>query len=509
MHLLLAFLVAISFAVEAHASPQEWGLHNIWGDVNADRIPEVKGGYVTANWADVNPSPGTFDFSVFDEELSRYRELGKRATVAIRGRQKPDYLFREVPYHPEQLAIGVKDEQGTLQYWHPTYKKRYQELLSAFANYLRTSVNRDVVYSVRQNVNALGTEHSEIDESKQSRDQWIVPAGVDFVPYSKDADTSFKTFSSQTYYDMFANDFLLLIRTNNLSDLTPNVPAVVMRAIENGSVGLLHTTSQAEPLAVSTERQYDVHVKYGKNGSTPIYAEPYARSESSTNRNQSPVQWNYWRVLSDLHSGVSYISVYGVDLEKRSNAEYNAAFALANKYAGHQVGRAAATAPGAWVAMRQGNKWLTGDYTYLMKRMSGDSNTPLTGVGPDWQRFGAWARRIGAGGQMRFQLDDRIAPAMSNAELKLRVTYLNANSPQFDVQLGRGPVNSYSGGTSGTWRTAEFTLSSGDLASNSGADITLRSQSGVTVHMVELVHGNDSDVPQPVVRPNPPSLNAE
>ena len=496
MHLLriisLAALITVTFAsypldAFGQASPRDgWGIHKIWGSRDVDEYPFVRGGYIVREWADVNPRPGEFDFSFFDTELQRYSSLGKSVFVALRGTYKPDWLFDEVPYHPDQLSLQVKNDRGTLAYWHPQFRVRHDELLQAFAAYLRQSPYRDIVYHVRLNVNALGTEHSVIDESERPRDRWVVPNGVTWVPYSDAEDEEYKSWVTDSYYDLFSSDFLLMVRSNLFSGNDGKVPPVVRQAVEDGRVGVFHTTSMPEPTSGSTERKYNVHIEYGRDGNTPVYAEPFSSSTKGSRGDQPPAQWNYWRILSDLHAGVTYISVYGVDLEQFIDDEYLAAFEFGNRYAGYETGNNAALSPGAWVALREG-QLLVGDYDFLMTRMSGDDNLPLTGVGPDRERFGAWARRIPANGRMRFELDEDFAGAISGQAVTVRITYFDARNPRFTVSAAGGTEQTIRGGATGRWRTISVPIDSAAFLSGGGPDISISAKTDVTLHMVEVI----------------------
>jgi hypothetical protein len=480
--------------ISAAADDQDnWGVHKIWGRKTLDSMPAIKGGYILLEWRDVNPQRGQFDFSRVEKELQYYDNLDKNVTIAIRGRYKPDFLFDEVPYYPGPLSKGVGDAKGSLAYWHPNYKKRYAELLTAFAKFLKTSSYRSRVYSIRQNLNAFGTEHTGVPEDKRSVGHWIVPKGVTFLQYSSEENTKYKNFVSQTHYDLFVPDFLVLIRTVLLTGSGSNVPAQVVRAIEDGRVGLVHTSSVPEPTSGSTERKYKQHIEYGKYGSTPVYAEPYSDSSAGP---MSGAQWNYWRLLSDLHAGVRYVSVYGSDLEQNSNPEFASAFKFTNQYAGYQTGAAASRSPGAWVALRDGDQYLLGDYTFLMTRMGGDANDAVSSVGPAWQRFGTWARRVNANGQMRFQLDSRFANSLGSGNVLIRVTYFNSNSPKFSIET-KGTKRVVSGGSNGTWQTEEISVPAADMTGNTGADLTLRTSTNVVFHMVEVVrNGSQGSSPQ-------------
>jgi hypothetical protein len=450
-------------------------------------LPFVRAGYVAAEWAEINPAPGKFDFSVLERELARYESLGKRATIMVRGGAKPGFLFEEVPYHPQALSKQVNDKRGTLQYWHPSYRAHHQAMLQAFSDFLKTTEYRDSVFSVRQTLNAVGTEHAGIKKRDRDPGQWYTPVGVEFVPYSKDRNADYKKWVSQAYYDLFAPDFLVLVRSVLLTSESADLPKQVLQAIEDGRVGLLHTSSQPEPISRSTEKKYLVHRRYGRNGNTPIYAEPFSSSTKGSRGEQPPAQWNYWRILSDLDAGVSYLAVYGKDLEAYRQPEYADAFLFANRYAGYQTARRAASSPGAWIAFREGGRFLQGDYSFLMSRLDGDANEALTAVGPDWQRFGAWARRIPAGGRMRLRLEQNIAASLADQSLVLRVTYFDSFSPSFDVSLGNGTVENFKGGANGIWKTVQMPVAPTESWKDSTVDITISADTDVTLHMVELV----------------------
>lgn len=503
---LSVFLCLVPFAAYSEVDPADWGVHKIWGSYAVDSIPRVKGGYIMPEWKDINPARNEFDFSIIDDELERYADLGKPVSIAVRGKYKPDFLFSEVPYHPEKIGVGVHDAQGTLQYWHPTYRQRYRELLDALANHLRSSRHRDLVYSVRMNLNALGTEHSGVEDQYRSQSQWTVPDGVSFVPYSDAENSDYKRFVAQTYHDLFVPDFLVFVRTIVIAGSDDILPDAVLQAVSQGTMGLLHTTSVPEPTSASTERKYLSHIEYGRQGDTPIYAEPYSSSTKGSRGDQPPAQWNYWRILSDLHAGVSYISVYGTDLERYVEAEFDAAFVFANRYAGLQTRQTTIFSPGAWVALRQGDEYLLGDYTFLMSRMSGDASTALRNVGPEWQRFGAWARRVPSGGRMRFQVEDGFADAIAGEDVRVRITYLASGSPRFSLETAGGTTQDFNGQATGTWKTVEVEVSAAPMAGNQGADITINAQTDVTLHMVELVRSNAPDVDLDVTRPRPPDF---
>lgn len=497
--------IAMLAGLDANAGqrPQDsWGIHKIWGDDALDELPFVRGGYVAVEWADVNPRPGVFDFSIMDERLAHYARLGKCATIMVRGSVKPDYMFDEIPYHPERLSLQVRNKQGTLQYWHPQFRRRHEELLVALRDYLDESPYRSTVYSIRQTLNAVGTEHSGIRKEKRDKSQWVIPAGVKFVPYSKQQSRDYKRWVSEQYHELLSPNYLVFIRSVLLFEESDNLPRSVATAVEQGEVGLLHTSSVPEPTKVSTAKKYGVHKRYGRDGATPIYAEPFSSSTKGTRGDQPPTQWNYWRILSDLDAGVTYISVYGSDLKKFRDSEYQAAFEFGNRYAGYQTGNNVLQSPGAWVAFRDGDD--PGDYTFLMNRLRGDDSEGMRAIGPATQRFGAWARRIPKGGRLRLEIDDRFAGAVAGQDMALEITYFDTSHPEFEVSATGVAAQSIRGSATDSWQTVRVPLGYADFSGNSGADITVSADSDVILHMVELVRTREPDHER-LIAPDPPA----
>lgn len=89
----------------------------------------------------------------------------------------------------------------------------------------------------------------------------------------------------------------------------------------------------------------------------------------------SPPQWEYWRILSDLHVGVTYVALYGTDMQVAMNGKYptasgsrvgpqyqcefNQSFTFAATYAGSPQ-LSPSEAPGAWIAFRSSVSPLNG-----------------------------------------------------------------------------------------------------------------------------------------------------
>jgi hypothetical protein len=168
------------------------------------------------------------------------------------------------------------------------------------------------------------------------------------------------------------------------------------------------------------------------------------------------------------------MGVYGADLANASRPEYKAAFEFAARYAGFHASPHAA--PGAWIALREGVGRLKGDYTFLMRRLPGAEMKPEQKIGPDGQRFGAWARTLARGDEAKFELDPEFAASLKSKAL-LRVIYFDRGSGTFTARsAGRKYERKLT--DSGRWQTAEFQIDPGVIAISATTDLTL--------HMIEV-----------------------
>ena len=206
-----------------------------------------------------------------------------------------------------------------------------------------------------------------------------------------------------------------------------------LRLIGTGKLGLFTTGSEIEPRNSYFLDRYKTHIGYCRSGKTVCYAESFADATGThgslhDQRWCSPEQWNYWRLLSDLNQGFSMIGIYGADLANAERREYRAAFEFAARYAGYHA--STAISPGAWVALREGSM-LQGDYSFLMRRLDGARMKPEQKVGPDDQRFGAWALTLPKGEQAKFALDPDFASSLAGKKAVVRVTFLDRGSGAF------------------------------------------------------------------------------
>jgi hypothetical protein len=241
-----------------------------------------------------------------------------------------------------------------------------------------------------------------------------------------------------------------------------------------------------EPRGPGVERQYRAFVEYCRSGKTLCYAEPWADAEGHHGGGKRdprwcpPAQWNYWMLLANLHCGVSHVAVYGADLQRAGDPEFQAAFDLVNRYAGYHASPSAS--PGAWAALREGS-YLKGDYTFLMERVSGGA--PVTSAGPADQRYGAWARRLASGEEVSFRLDAAFARSLAGRAAEVRVVYLDDAGAPLRLSFPGGGHALPRGGT-GRWTVRTVPIVSAAFAGRD-SDIRLSAPTGATVHWVEVV----------------------
>ena len=489
---LLLTALAVTHTSTASDKPSERvpdpnrGLYAIWARPQQQTLPFLKGGQICLQWKDVQSAPGRYDFSKLDAALKKAHAAGRPATVQINGNRRPDFLFNQVPYHPKQLSVQVGDKQGTLMFWHPAHLEAYLGLIEAYGRHLRQSPYKDAVLGVRLNFNSVGTEHLHIEKAYRSLDQWITPPGVEpGTEWNRPAMEDYKRHVVAAFMKHFKPDVRVFVRNNVVLDAS--LDSSLLEHFETGRLSLFHTSSEVEPRR-GAERRYQAFIDYARSGKTLAYAESWAdawgRHGGKTDpRWCSPCQWNYWRLLVDLHCGVSFIAIYGSDLAHADEPEFDAAFQFAARYAGYHA--SPTVAPGAWVALREGN-YLKGDYTFLMKRLPDDASTAVKNVGPDEQRYGAWARIIPTSGRASFQLDNRFAASLANTKATVRIIYLDDSDGKFSVRVGNQQM-AVPMKKSERWQVAEIQVDPQTFVHRKGAaDIRLTPDQPLTLHIVEV-----------------------
>lgn len=504
-----AITFAPSFANSVEPA-KDRGLYAIWYN-NIPQVldlPYVSGGQVVVQWSDVEPSEGQYDFSKIEEKLKPLNERGYPATIQINGNIKPEWLFDVVPSRPEIIGHQIKDKRGTLMYWHERHEAAYLGMLRAFARFLKETPLRDSVLGVRLNFNSLGTEHFNVEAKYRSLSGWNAPAGVEMgAEWTKAIGNAYRSRVVEAFVEYFTPEVRVFVRNSIDVDMREKY----LDQFEKGALCWFHTSTEAQPRGTAVERQYQTFLDYCRTGKTLGYAECWASAwgDHGGKRDErpfSPPQWNYWRLLADLNSGVSFIAAYGTDLRVAVDGvykyggkpgidalaykdEFTAAFEFAAKYAGYHA--SPKQSPGAWIAFREGD-YLKGDYSFLMSRGT-DLSSERRNVGPDEQRYGAWARLLPANDSIRLTLDEDFANSLRGKPTTVRVTYLRdtTSSSRFTFN-GSGVKHPVAIGNQKDWTTWSKVIPSTDFQPDeTGAHIRLDGHGqGAVLHMVEITRGD-------------------
>jgi hypothetical protein len=497
------------------------GFYLLWsqGRPEAERLldlPFVRGGQIVLQWREVEPAPGRYDFSGVDAGLARFAARGQRASLQINGNLKPLWLFEQVPHVPTKLSVQVRDAEGTLMFWHPRFQDAHLAMLEAAARHLRASPHRSALLGLRLNFNAIGTEHMNVPADLVAPDRWLAPPGVDRAvagTYTREVHDAYVDRVVAAYDRLFADWATVFVRNTISADIRQRY----VERFTSGRLAWFHTSSEAEPRSVDTERQYTTFVDFCRSGQTVAYAEPWASAWGEHGggpdpRWCSPPQWNYWTLLLNLHCGVSFIGEYFTNLrfavfglhgedapvapDSAGPREFMAAYLWGAEYVGRH--NRPAESPGAWVAFRENAvaradnprvpasarhfTRLTGDYTWLAARVPDDGSSGVGPVGPATQRYGAFARRYEAGTTARIRLDPEFRRTLSG-DVRVKVVLMGTGS----AMIQAGPVGLRFKPDAKEWRTAELTVPARDLPGPDAAAVEVRAEGGeVFLHLIEV-----------------------
>lgn len=500
------------------------GFYLLWSQNKPDEdeilaLPFMRGGQVVLQWADVEPAPGRYDFSKVDAGLARFAARRQRATLQINGNLKPAWLFAEVPSVAEKLNVQVRDAQGTLMFWHPRYQEAHLGMLAALARHLQASPHRGALLGLRLNFNAIGTEHLHVPPQLVAAERWQAPAGVDGSSAGAFDQATHQAYVDRvvTAYDQAFADWTTVFVRNNLPE---ELRARFADRFTRGRLAWFHTSSEAEPRSASTERQYATFQEYCRTGKTVGYAEPWASAWGEHGggpdpRWCSPAQWNYWTLLLNLHSGVSFIGEYHSNLRFAVSGQHGQdapvspdsagprEFMAAYEWGAEYVGRhnRPAESPGAWVAFRENTvakaansrvsdaarklTRFTGDYTWLAERLDGDGSTGVGPVGPAEHRFGAFARRYAPGSTARIQIDPEFRRTLKG-DVLVRVTAMGQGSAVIRI----GPMQRSFQPRTKEWTVETVRIAASELPAAGEPTIEVRAENGeLILHMLEVRRG--------------------
>ncbi len=495
--------------------PAARGIYAIWYNKNKQvlNLPYIKGGQIVVQWADVEPAKGIYDFTEIDKQLQWFKAQNKMTTVEVNGGKKPLWMYDVIPHHPEKLSHQIYDSQGSLMYWHPAFIETYINFIKAYASHLKLSPYLSVLAGVRMNFNAMGTEHFIVPDEERSLTKWITPKGIEQgTEWTPTTATDYQNKIASVFIDEF-NGINLFLRNN----ITAETETKYKQAFLEGKLMLFHTSSEIEPRTAKMEHNYHLFKVYAGSGKTIAYAEPWAdawgyHGQKKDERWTSPAQYIYWRLLFDLNNGVSMPAIYSSDLEvattgihpKEGNvSKYQESFNKVIKFAALYAGYHASPreSPGAWIAFRHNEKNITyeaikeftGNYSFLMTQLLPDNSKwqNVIEVGPEVQRFGAWAKVVQQGQNIRLQLSNLFTLSLKGKPAVVKVIYFDNGNGAFETAFNAEHIKTDLQGTQ-TWKTLEIPVNNASFhKDDDDSQITLTAVSGnITFHMVAVEYGD-------------------
>jgi len=457
----------------------------------------IRGEQIAVQWVDCEAVKGVYDFSAAQKQLDAITAAGKFAIIKINGNHKPKWLWNEVPYiKGVQLSSQVFDND-TLMYWHPSFVQAYQNFIEAYANWVSKQPS---IIGVRMNYNAIGTEHTYVEPQYRALSNWTIPPDTSPAPteFTQETTYAYRELIAREFADHFNGVCKVFIRCN----IEDSILEKLRPDFESGRLGWFHTGASMEQNQIfRKEWRYSRFLEFCRTGKT------YGFTENCGWRKQAQAggilegyelaQWAYWRFLSELHCGVSYIGVFSfVIQEAERNPEFAACWPWVDRYVGHHADPG--LSPGAWVALRGRGDQFPGDYTFHMRRLEPDSSTEVRDVGKSKTIYGAWARRLPAGEKMAFALDDGLfggLPLKASHKLRVRVVYFNRGTGNWEVRCdtknnAEKTILSVTNVNSEEWKVAVAEVIDGCFANRApgGADICIvnTGSDGVVFHMIEI-----------------------
>ncbi len=499
----------------------------VLGDSTAreyDDLEFLKGGKIAYQWQDLNPGENEYNWQPIDEELKNYARKGQKATIQVYGSDKPEWLFDKVAWLPVTKMVQVNDK-AILQYWDPVFIDYHKAFIKALAEHLKSSPLKDSILGVRQNFNAIGSEYLKVDTPEFKEWHAAGNGRKHEVDWTTEIMRDYQKQILAAYIDNFrpasGTKINLFIRNNIMDEdvLTDSQKAMLAA----GEIGLFHTSSEYQPRVFGKgsidQNKYLAFIEYCRSGLTVALSEPWrpARrwtSEKRPTKNDekvSRVQYVYWRSLLDLHCGVTFIAHKPDDFALLRDPEMTAeeksalleAFEMCGIYAGTLP--YPENAPGAWVALREADKFLEpentvplkwnpllgGDYEFLMNRLPSSVDKPLKFQGPFTSGYGLFTRSIDEQGMMIFKMDSVFAKSLEGERAVLRVVYLDEGTNPFIVawdQGGKIKQRAIDKQDSGEWKNLTIDLDQPQFTGGlQGGDIVLTTTGGTSVfHLVEV-----------------------
>jgi hypothetical protein len=477
----------------------------------AGKYDYLKGQHLFAKWSELKPDEnGPYQWDVLDNRArERLGDLEDKVLYLQLNAEWPDWLYKHVA-----KASFTNRGINPPQFWDPVYVDLYKQFINDVAQHVAQSDYKDKIVFVRAQYNALNPESITPWGHFDYADYQSTSSGHLYqVDFTQDIGNQYAKEIVQIYIDAFKP--LGIEVMSKPFGSTQNERQFAQELVTMGA-GFFNTNSTPNPIGRQEMLLFSKVERQSRS-----YTEPY----NAAGVRDNPLQWLYWRTLSDLYQGVEFISYYGDDI---IIGEYDDIFEFANKYAGWY--REPERSPGAWIAFRgvenpSDNLWagghLEGNYEYLVSQIEpadsldlyaypGNGETDefnlnpmskqVTNLGPKSQKEGIWARQTN-GQPIYLDFNDTFASSLTGA-IAVRVSYLDNDSGKFQLsfQDAAGQLQTHTVQKSNTQSWQDEVITIVDYQFNNGleknADILLQAagDGDDIFHMVEITR---SDIPAP------------
>lgn len=258
--------------------------------------PFVEGALIRVRWAELQPSPGEFDFAAIERQLQPVRRAGKKWSLAVlSGPHTPPWLLGSSPERMEILFRGQR--KSIVPFWSDHYHKHADGLAKALARRYGSDPKLVLVYVPQQTSNGIeghfnGNSPAALRAQGMTEERWF--------------EASRRAIES--YVRAFPGKALAFELHELLGDTA--LPRRLIKLIE---------TRHAEQVGIGVwwlsgkERYQNGLLGLLKRTRLPIYAQVIGNSGES-HRFPNGDYTAVFRQASEL--GIEYIEVWNYELER-------------------------------------------------------------------------------------------------------------------------------------------------------------------------------------------------
>jgi hypothetical protein len=140
---------------------------------------ETRGVLIRVKWSDIEPSPGNFDFSQIEQQLTRIRSAGKSWSLAVLGGpSSPTWLYSP-PYNVEWMNVTFRESSVKVpKFWDAMLQDRLAQLAAALAATYNYDSSLKLVYLPQMSSNGIeghlnGNSVESLQSQGMTEDLWV------------------------------------------------------------------------------------------------------------------------------------------------------------------------------------------------------------------------------------------------------------------------------------------------------------------------------------------------